>query len=152
MKFRLFILSILLSLNVVAQFGQPKFTSTTVTPPPPPPGGTVNLVVPAIADNTEYAPRYGGVSNWNTETGAKIVPNLNETCYYFRLTWLDCESSTVQGDYTKLNTDPTGPGGIGRMKARVTTALNEGKLFAFGIMQFYFLHSINKFNYFALLL
>lgn len=128
MKSRLFILSLLLSLNVIAQFGQPKFTSTTVTPPPPPPGGTVNLVVPAISDNTEYE-RYGGVSRWNLESGSKIIPNLNETAWYFRLDWLDCESNTTPGDYSKLWT--------GRMRARVTQGLNNGQLFAFGIMQFY---------------
>lgn len=98
-------------------------------PCPIPPCPTVNLVVPAIADNTEYAPRYGGPSRWNLESGAKIVPNLNETCWYFRLDWLDCESNTVQGDYSKLWT--------GRMRARVTDGLNNGQLFAFGIMQFY---------------
>ena len=133
---------LLLCLSVIsnAQYGDwglPIGVTPPVNPCPIPPCPTVNLVVPAIADNTEYAPRYGGPSRWNLESGAKIVPNLNETCFYFRLTWLDCESSTVQGDYTKLNTDPTGPSGVGRMRARVTEALNNGQLFAFGIMQFY---------------
>jgi hypothetical protein len=122
------ILFLVLSICANAQFGQPKFNTTT-TPPPPPPPGTTNLVVPAIADNTEYAPRYGGVSRWNLESGAKIVPNLNETAFYFRLTWLDCEESLSQGNYAKL--------WQGRMRARVTEALNNGQLFAFGIMQFY---------------
>lgn len=119
----------LLPFIVNAQFGQPKFTSTSITPPPPPPGGTVNLTFNPINPNTEFAPRYGGPSRWNTEDGAKIISNLQETCYYFRLTWSDCESSTVQGDYSSLWT--------GRMRTRVTAALNNGQLFAFGIMQRY---------------
>lgn len=123
------ILFLFCSLFASAQFGQPRRDTGNAVVPPDPPGGTVNLVVPAISDNTEYAPRYGGVSRWNLESGAKIVPNLNETAFYFRLTWLDCESSTVQGDYSKLSS--------GRMLARVTEALNNGQLFAFGIMQFY---------------
>jgi hypothetical protein len=122
------ILLLCLSVAVNAQFGDWGLP-IGVTPPPPPPGGTVNLVVPAINDNTEYAPRYGGPSRWNLESGSKIISNLNETCWYFRLTWLDCESSTVQGDYSKLWT--------GRMRQRVTDGLNNGQLFAFGIMQFY---------------
>lgn len=90
------ILFLFCSLFASAQFGQPRRDTGNAVVPPDPPGGTVNLVVPAISDNTEYAPRYGGVSRWNLESGAKIVPNLNETAFYFRLTWLDCESSTVQ--------------------------------------------------------
>jgi hypothetical protein len=128
MKRLVTILFILFSLTTFSQFGQPKFTSTSITPPPPPPGGTVNLVVPAINSNTEFT-RYGGPSRWNLEDGAKIVPNLNETVWYFRLTWYDCESSTVQGDYSKLWT--------GRMRERITQGLNNGQLFAFGIMQRY---------------
>lgn len=129
MKFLLYIL-LLISLNATAQFGQPRQrVATAVPPPPPPPGGTVNLTFNAINPSTEVAPRYGGPSRWNTEDGAKIIPNLNETCYYFRLTWSDCESSTVQGDYSSLWT--------GRMRTRVTAALNNGQLFAFGIMQRY---------------
>lgn len=116
-----------------SQFGQPRRDTAGATQPPNPcpipPCDSVNLVIPAVGQNTEYAPRYGGVSRWNLESGAKIVPNLDETCWYFRLTWLDCESSTVQGDYSKLWT--------GRMRERVTQGLNNGQLFAFGIMQFY---------------
>ena len=130
---RLFtILLLLSSLFANSQFGQPRRdTGYAVVPPPPcpiPPCDSVNLVVPAIADNTEYSPRYGGPSRWNLESGAKIIPNLNETCWYFRLDWLDCESSTVPGDYSKLWT--------GRMRARVKQGLDNGQLFAFGIMQF----------------
>lgn len=123
------ILFLFCSLFVNAQFGQPRRDTGTSAPPPPPPPGVVNLTFNQIANNTEYAPRYGGPSNWNTEDAAKIIPNLNETCYYFRLTWLDCEDNLTQGNYSKLWT--------GRMRARITTALNEGKLFAFGIMQRY---------------
>ena len=130
-----FLLLIILSfLVVVSSNGQATKNTFAgllqrAAPPGPPPGGTVNLVVPAIADATEYAPRYGGPSRWNLESGAQIVPNLNETAFYFRLTWLDCEESLSQGNYSKLWT--------GRMRARVTQALNNGQLFAFGIMQFY---------------
>jgi hypothetical protein len=123
------ILFLFLSLFANAQFGQPRRDTGNAAPPPPPPPGIVNIVMAAIADNTEYAPRYGGPSRWNLEDAAKIVPNLNETCFYFRLTWLDCEESLSQGNYSKLWT--------GRMRARVTEALNNGQLFAFGIMQFY---------------
>lgn len=127
------ILFLFLSLLSNAQFGQPRRDTAGTTQPtnpcPIPPCPTVNLVVPAITDGTEYAPRYGGPSRWNLESGAKIVPNLNETCFYFRLTWLDCEESNSQGNYSKLWT--------GRMRSRVTEALNNGQLFAFGIMQFY---------------
>ena len=125
------ILFLLVAVNLSAQYGQPRVNATSqpVNPCPIPPCPTTNLVVPAIADNTEYAPRYGGPSRWNLESGAKIVPNLNETAWYFRLDWLDCEDNLVQGNYSKLWT--------GRMRDRVTQGLNNGQLFAFGIMQFY---------------
>ena len=124
------VLSLLFSICLNAQFGDLQYIAQGIQNPcPVPPCPTVNLSFTPIAQNTEYAPRYGGVSRWNLEDGAKIVPNLQETAWYFRLTWLDCESSTVQGDYSKLWT--------GRMRERITQGLNNGQLFAFGIMQFY---------------
>lgn len=118
-----------------------------VQPPcPNPPCPEVNLVFTPVAQNSEYPipgtspqqyyPRYGGPSRWNTEDGAKIVPNLNETCYYIRLVWNDVEDRFTPGNYSKLWSDPSN-GGVGRMRERVTIAANMGMLFAFGIMQFY---------------
>jgi hypothetical protein len=122
------------SLNANAQFGTIWWNLLNTTQPqnpcPVPPCDSVNLVFTPLSQNTEYdSSRYGGPSRWNLESGSQIVPNLVETAFYFRLTWLDCEESLSQGNYSKLWT--------GRMRARVTQALNNGQLFAFGIMQFY---------------
>lgn len=130
MRNLLTILLLCLSVCLNAQFGDLSVhTQGPVNPCPVPPCPTVNLTFTPIGQNTEYAPRYGGPSRWNLESGSQIVPGLNETAWYFRLDWLDCESSTTPGDYSKLWT--------GRMRARVTQGLNNGQLFAFGIMQFY---------------
>lgn len=123
-----------------AQWGKPRWQTVATQPPNPcpvPPCPTVNLSIPAIADNTLFDPAYGSMSRWNLEDGVKIVAKslgpprveYEHTAFYFRVAWSDCESSTVQGNYSSLWT--------GRMRARVTEALNNGQLFAFGVMQRY---------------
>lgn len=119
----------LLPFIVNAQFGQPKFTSTSITPPPPPPGGTVNIVMAAINPLTDFQ-RRGGNEVWQFNSGSQIVSGAQTPLNgYLRLTWLDCESNTTAGDYSKLWT--------GRFRSRVIQYLNAGQTFSFGIMQRY---------------
>jgi hypothetical protein len=109
----------------------------TVVPPNPcpvPPCPTVNLVMPAIDPLTDFSRPSG--STWNENSGVQIVAGLpTPQIYYRRFTWADCESSTSQGNYSKIWSN--GSGGNGRFRQRVCEAVLQGQLFAFGIMQFY---------------
>ena len=137
MRFLLIILSFLVVVSSNGQSTKNTFgglLQRDAAPPQPPSADSVNIVMSAINPLTDFSRPSG--STWNENSGAQIVAGLpTPQIYYRRFSWADCESSTVQGNYSKLWSN--GSGGNGKFRQRVINAINAGQLFAFGIMQLY---------------
>lgn len=139
MKQILISISLLISLTLNSQVGNKGLFRSllgTVTVPRPV-GPTTNLSFTDIASTTDFE-RPGGNEVWNFNSGLQITASVpTPSNSYFRLDWLDCESNTVAGDYSKLWSDPTQSGSVGRARRRFMTAIDNGQTVSFGIMQLY---------------